>query len=167
MSNKNAITEEMNPEKEWFEEAKEQTVESLPAFINHIMNDYCHDYGTVVHAISACALAAAWAANASEGACGGITGFQAGFVMWDFIRQWQYPRNKTALKVVNYDDMLYPQYEQKFEKTITKRIWESIQEEAKRRLLEETGYEPHPTVKAHWESIVAGWVPFSYTVLED
>lgn len=161
------ITEEMRLEKEWFEEARKQTLETLPKFIDHVMNDYEHDYGTVCHAISACAIAAAWAANASE--MGGITGFQAGFVMWDFIRQWSYPNNKTSLKIVNYDDILYPQYGYKFEKTLTKRTWEGIQEEAARRLKEkeERGYPVHPDVKAHWEGIVAGQVPFGFTVTED
>ena len=40
------ISEEQNLKKIWFEEAKEQTIETLPMFINHIMNDYDHDYGT-------------------------------------------------------------------------------------------------------------------------
>ena len=59
MAEKIVVTEEMRPEKEWFAEAGKQTVETLPAFINHLMGDYEHDYGTVVHAISACAVAAA------------------------------------------------------------------------------------------------------------
>ena len=29
------ITEEMHVEKEWFEQAREQTLETLPDFINH------------------------------------------------------------------------------------------------------------------------------------
>lgn len=161
------ITEEMRLEKEWFEEAAKQTLETLPKFVDHVMNDYEHDYGTVCHAISACAIAAAWAANHSEGACGGITGFQAGFIMWDFIRQWQYPNNKTSLKIVNYDDMLYPQHGRKFEKSIPKRTWEGIQKEAERRLKETGNPFVHPDVKAHWESIVAGQVPFGYAVCED
>ena len=42
-----AITEEMHLEKEWFANAKKQTLETLPAFMNHVLNDYCHDYGTI------------------------------------------------------------------------------------------------------------------------
>ena len=63
---KMAITEEMHLEKEWFEQAREQKLETLPEFMNHILNDYRHDYGTICHAISACALAAAWAADNSD-----------------------------------------------------------------------------------------------------
>lgn len=35
-----AITEEMHIEKEWLEQAKKQTLETLPDFMNHVMNDY-------------------------------------------------------------------------------------------------------------------------------
>ncbi len=160
--NKIEITEEMHLEKEWFAEAEKQTVETLPEFINHIMNDYEHDYGTICHAISACALATAWAVNASENGC--ITGFQAGFVMWDFVRQWSYSSNKTGMRILDYDNMLYPQYAEKFEKTIRKDTWEQLQNTAKEKLQDAEGV--HPNVVAHWESIVNGVVPFGYIVTD-
>ena len=128
------VTEEMRPEKEWFKQAEKQTLKTLPDFINHVMNDYSHDYGTVCHAVAACALAAAWAAN--EEPNGGITGFQASFVMWDFIKQWSFTHNKTGLRIVDFDNMLYPQYENKFNKTISKDLWERLQDEAKNLLAE-------------------------------
>ena len=156
------INEEMHLEKEWFSEAKKQTPETLIDFINHVMNDYIHDYGTVCHAISACAIAAAWAANEAPGSCGGITGFQAGFVMWDFIRQWEFPSNKCGLKIVNYDNMLYPQYEEKFAKTISKDAWALIQKEAVERLKD--CEHCHSDVVMHWKSIVGGEVPFGYVI---
>lgn len=160
-----AITEEMHLEKEWFANAKKQTLETLPAFMKHVLNDYCHDYGTICHAISACAIAAAWAADGSEQ--GGITGFQAGFVMWDFIRQWRYSSNKSALKIIDYDDMLYPQYEYKFtNKEIPQSIWESLKKQAEELLREEKTY-AHETVIEHWQRIIDGNVPFGYTVKED
>lgn len=64
---KTAITEEMHIEKEWREQACQQTLETLPEFIRHLMNDYQHDYGTVCYAIGACAAAAAWAADCEPG----------------------------------------------------------------------------------------------------
>lgn len=165
MTEKKAITEEMNLHEEWFKEAKKQTLETLPEFINHIMNDYDHDYGTVCHAISACALAAAWAADRTDGACGGITGFQAGFIMWDFIRQWTYSDNVCGLRIVDFDNMLYPQYDTHFDKTITPRVWESIQKQAQKELSKDISC-VHPDVVSHWENIVKGHVPFGYTVKE-
>ena len=170
MTEKITVTEEMHPEKEWFAEARKQTVETLPAFMNHLMSDYDHDYGTVVHAISACAVAAAWAADNTPD--GGITGFQASFIMWDFIRQWSKPDNKCGLRLVDYDLFLYPQYEYRFEKTMDEDNWDAIQKEAQRLLDEASeGYPDkhpvHPDVIAHWKSIVDGHLPFGYSVVDD
>lgn len=154
------INEEMHLEKEWFEEAQKQTLETLPQFINHLMTDYCHDYGTICHAIAASAIAAAYAADSTPQ--GGITGFQASFIMWDFIKQWMKPNNKCGLKLIDYDDMLYPQYDYKYEKTITQHTWETIQKEAAKLLNENNGAVDE--VRAHWQSIVDGKVPFGYKV---
>lgn len=158
--NKSEITEEMHLEKEWFIQAKGQTIDTLPAFINHIMGDYAHDYGTICHALSACALAAAWAANSHPQ--GGITGFQAGCVMLDFVIQWMYSSNKCGLRLVNYDNMLYPQYSGEFQKKIKKSTWSAVQKRAK-ELLEERGG-ANKSVIEHWESIARGNVPFGYIV---
>ena len=162
MMEKQVITEEMHLEKEWFAEAGKMTIDKLPAFIDKMMNGFHHDYGTAVHAVSACALAAAWAACDIEG----LTGFQAGFVMWDFIKGWTKTGNKTGLKLVDYDSMLYPQYQYKFEKLISQETWESIQKEAKRRIKED-GDHAHPLVVEHWKSIIEGVIPFGYKIGED
>lgn len=157
------ITEEIHLEKEWFEQARKQTVETLAGFVNHIMNDYGHDYGTVCHAVAACAIAAMSAADNTPN--GGITGFQASFVMWDFVRQVSYTNNRCGLRMVNYDDFLYPQYEYKYEKSITPKTWEAIQKQAREKLYENDS--AHPDVVEHWSNIVNGIVPFGYIVKED
>lgn len=159
------ITEKDKLKNEWFEEAKEQTIDTLPAFINHIMNDYSHDYGMICHAVSACALAAAHAANSHEQAC--ITGFQAGFVMWDFIKQWAHEENKCGMKLIDYDRMLYPQYESVFDKFITKKTFKKLQEEAKKKLVQsvDDDYIPNEVIE-HWKSIIKGDVPFGYKLKE-
>lgn len=159
---KQIVTEEMHPEKEWFKEAGKMTVDKLPEFMDRMLNGYIHDYGTAVHAIAACALAAAWAASEQEG----ITGFQAGFVMWDFIRGWNHTGNVTGMKLLDYDDMLYPQFAHKYDRTISKSTWENIQKEARNKLAEHQGA-THPDVLAHWQSIVNGVVPFGYRVVDD
>ena len=155
------ITEEMNVHEEWYKQVdKIKTAEDLMAFVNHVLNDYNHDYGTACHAAAACALAGAWLGSRAEG----ITGFQASFVMWLFIRHWQKENNKCGLKLVDYDDMLYPQYGYKYEKVISEGVWESLQKEAKQNLETENAC---PEVVAHWKSIVDGNVPFGYEVKED
>lgn len=150
--------------KSWYEEAKKMTLEKLPEFLRHLNEDYCHDYGTICHAITASGIAAMWATDHS---CGGITGFQAGCIMWEFIKHWNYEYNKTGLKLIDYDNLLYPQYSDKFEKTIPQWIWDALQKEAKNKLDEVKDGLVHPDVKKHWENIVAGKIPFGFTISED
>lgn len=158
------VREEDEPEKEWFAEARKMELDRLPAFIEHVLHDYNHDYGTVVHAVSACALAAAWAACGDDSA--GITGFQAGFVMRDFVRNWTYTSNTTGLRIVDYDMMLYPQYEDNFEKVIDEHTWEMLKKQAQKNL-DESGDSAYPVVVNHWKSIVYGKVPFGYRVKKE
>lgn len=139
-----------------------KTFEDLVAFLEDVKNNYNTDYGAAPRAISQASLAVAWYLAGEFG----ITGFQAGFVMWDFIRDWTYRSNKCGLKILDYDDMLYPQYEDKFQKTIQSDIWKDIRKEAEKRLEENDGH-VHPTVLAHWKSIVDGEIPFGYTISDD
>lgn len=154
----------MNEEryKKWYEDAKEQTLETLPAFMKKIL-DEPQTYDSIVEAIAACAVGAAWAAAHSPN--GGITGFQGSWVMWRFIQYWMRIEDSCGLKLVDYDDMLFPQYDYKFcNKTISKSTWEALQKKAADYLAEGRGAE---RVKAHWRLIVSGVVPFGYTVKED
>lgn len=80
------ITEEMNLQVEWYKQAKEQTVETLPKFIRHLTEDFCHDYGTIVHAMASAALATIWAMDKTDQ--GRITGSQANALQSIFIEKW-------------------------------------------------------------------------------
>ena len=155
------ITEDMNLQDKWFKKAKSMRPEDFPEFFREMTEDYIHDYGTVCHAMAAIGLAAMWAFNNSEGARGGITGFQAGCVMWDVIRHMNYEDNKCGLRLLNMDDLLYPQYEHKFT-AISKDTWDAVKKEAQKRLLERGA--AHPDVVAHWESIVNGKIPFGLRI---
>lgn len=158
---KKEITEDMGLQKEWYERAKSMRLEDFPEFFREMTEDYIHDYGTVCHAMAAIGLAAMWAFNKSEGARGGITGFQAGCVMWEVIRHMNYEDNKRGLRLLNMDDLLYPQYEHKF-RSISSDAWEAVQKEARKRLSERGA--AHPNVVAHWKSIVNGEIPFGLRV---
>lgn len=157
------INESMSLEKEWFEKAKHMKLEDLPNFLNELMN-YGHDYGTICHAIAAGALASMYAMDNHKN--GGITGFQASCVLWDVIREWSYSGNETGLRLVDYDNMLYPQYEYKFQKTISESTWNRMVEKAKENLSGDKTF-VNPNVTEHWQSIVDGKVPFGYVVSED
>lgn len=146
---KEKITEEMRIHEKWFDEAQKQTVETLPEFVRHLVEDYEHDYGTICHAIAAAGLAGMYAVENSP--TGGITGFQAGFCMWGIVRQWQYQNNKCGLRMLNYDDLLYPQHEDKF-KSISKGVLETVRREAAYKIAE------HEKAVTDWEAAHAQWV---------
>lgn len=160
---KQNITEDMHLEKEWYEEADRQTRKSLPDFISKMMDGYRHDYGTACHAIAACTLATL---NAMSDEIG-ITGFQYSLIKLLVLRYAFYPCNETALKVVNYDDMLYPQSQHKFEKVISKETFDSLQKQARKKLQEHNPHAVAREVWDHWVNIVCGIPPFGYTVQDN
>lgn len=127
------INEEMNIQKGWYENAENMTMDNLPEFLRHLSEDYRHDYGTICHALSAGSLATIHAMNRAPGACGGITGFQAGCVMWEFIRNFNYKNNKCGLRLQDMDKLLFPQYADMF-LTISGDTWNSVQKEAAKKI---------------------------------
>ncbi len=163
--NRQAIKEEDGVHLEWYKQAeKVRTPEELAAFAKRLMFDYSHDYGTICHAVAATAIAGAHCID-SDPYQGGITGFQAGCIMWEFVTHWM-ADCKGPMKLMKFENMLYPQYQDKFEKVITKSTWEHLQKTAKENI-EKAGEDgAHEEVLAHWKSIVEGKVPFGYTIAE-
>lgn len=150
-----AITEEQGIHEQWYEEAKKiNTPEELAAFVTRLTTEYDHDYGTICHAIAASAIAAAWACDRS--AQGGITGFQAGAIMWEFISHWTHkPGDLLALR--DYDEILYPQYDDKFG-TIPADFAEQLKKRAKERLAESPI--AAGAVVDRWKDVAEGRFPF-------
>lgn len=136
-----------------------RTFDELIQFLENVKDNYNCGYGEAPRAIAQAALATAWHLADEFG----ITGFQAGFVMWDFIRDWQYRNNKCGLKIINYDDMLYPQYDYKFEKELSQETFDTLQSAAKELLTNKDEY-VHPKVLKHWKSIANGNIPFGYSI---
>lgn len=152
-----SITEEMKEHEKWYEDARKMTLSQLAEFINHLTNDYKHDYGTIVHAMTAGALASISVIDRSPE--GGITGFQASCIMWQFIKTFMHI--ESPLRLLNFEDLLYPQYENTF-RTISEDTWKWVQDKAKQNLIEHTN--AANTVKTHWQSIVDGYIPFGYMI---
>lgn len=154
------IQEEDGIHKTWMEEARAvKTVEAFVAFHDKLMNTYNHDYGTICHAVAALSVAGACLANADK-VNGGITGFQASAIMWEWLAGWGTgPKNHG--RMLDFDMMLYPQYKKKFV-TISVKVWEWLQKMAEKNLAELP--DAHPNVRAHWRSIMEGIVPFGYAV---
>lgn len=154
------ITEKNHFEDQWFMQAETQTLETLPEFINHLMNDYEHDYGTIVKATAAAMIATFNACDQSEQ--GGFTGSQAGFIPW-FMMDKFWGESNVGRRVIDFEQMLYPQYEYQFEKTMSPKFWNKLQEIAKEKMKEPVS-NFHPVVREHISKIAAGQIPFGYTI---
>ncbi len=153
-----AITEEnVDIIKSWFDPLPEGM--TIEAFMSKLNDEYHHDYGTIVHATTAVAYQAAHAFNKTPQ--GGITGFQASCVMWEFIKRWMH--YDGAMRLLQFSDMLYPQHNEKFQKVLPEESFVWLQGEARKKL-EESGNSANLNVVNHWQSIVNGEVPFGWTV---
>ncbi len=126
------------------------------------ITEYNHDYGTIVYGCMAAMKAAFKLVNNSP--YGGITGVQASCLGWELIQEFMMV--KFPCKLTDYNNMLFPVYEDKFQKNINNDTWKHLQSEAKKNLAEKNEHGPHPRVEAHWKSIVNGEIPFGYTVGE-
>lgn len=156
MLNKSAPTRE--EVESWFERDPSESVDSFITYLDTLD----HDYGTIVEALAAVAIHAARKMNHSE-RNGGITGFQAAGVMWTFVQKWLH--QDGPMKLMKFENMLYPQYKDEFQKTISEDTWEYLQKEAASKL--SNNVDAVTEVKAHWISIASGTVPFGYTVRQD
>lgn len=122
------------------------------------MNAYEHDYGTIIHAFAAGMIATCNALLKEPQ--GGITGFQHSAIGWEVARK-MFDLDGPA-KLVKFDNMLYPQYDGMFDKTITPSTFKWLQEKAQENLLNKTS--ASPKVIQHWQAIASGHVPFGYTI---
>jgi hypothetical protein len=136
----------------WYAEAdKCETLEAAMDLMRRLLSDYRHDYGTIVHATTAAALAAAHAVSEGE-----LTGFQAGFVFWGFAKRWMHWEDGPK-RLTDYADLLYPQYDRKFTE-IDAATLEWLQARAE-SLLAERGETADSRVVARWREIAAGRLP--------
>lgn len=162
------ITEEQGVHEQWNKDAKEVTLETLPEFIRHLLEDYHHDYGTKCRAVAVGAIAAAEAMNSEMK----LSVFQTGFVMWEFMRQWM-GWTDEPLRIIQYKNMLNPSYENDFDKVIPGHVADYLKEEATKKLnetatLKANGRDPGvgEAILTHWEKLAAGEIPFGYKVLQ-
>lgn len=109
-----------------------------------------HEYGTAVYAMSISAVAAFnYVAHKL-----GVTGFQAGCADLDVLRRTRHMEH--GFTVLNYRNLLYPQYLDDFNKTADDYIAENKDALAKaaRDLLRDRA-QAHPDICAHWEKLAA------------
>lgn len=136
-----------------------KTKEDLDNLLNEItIKD--HDYDSIVRACWAAMLGAFNYVNRSP--VGGISGFQARFIGCAAIMEFMGIKKDSPVRIVQYDNMLYPQYHEHFDKIISQETWKYLQEEARKNLEENTS--ANPRVIQHWQSVVNGKVPFGYEI---
>lgn len=126
------------------------TEKELSAIIAAV-TDRQHDYGTCVYAMS---IAAEAAFNLVAHKLG-VTGFQASCADMDIIRRTR--RYKSGFAIIDYDDLLYPQYRHKFDQfqwdNLIRENREHLQKLAKAALADNSN--AHPDVVAHWKRLAA------------
>jgi len=142
----------------WYAEAKKQTLGTLRHFLDELAG-FEHDYNTICYACAAAGVAATWAMDRTEH--GGITGFQAGAIMWEYMQAWNGVEPPAWL--LKGEDMLFPQYAYKFN-TINTGVWEWLRNKAVGKLEDKAAFPAHEEVIAHWQSIRDGKIPFGYAL---
>jgi hypothetical protein len=157
---------EKNMIESWYKKAKEVTPKTLPQFIEELTSQK-HSYDSITHAVVAGAIAGAYSIENSK--VGRITGFQASFIDIYFIKEWGV--RSSPFGIIQYKDLLYPQYDYKF-KTIPKHIFKEIQEKAKQMIKEDDNQENnmlkfHKKLRKHLESIIEGNIPFGLEIEKD
>lgn len=165
------ITEEQGIHKEWYKRANElRSIGQLAEFLEEITTKYDHDYGTIVHAIAAAAVAAAKVVDRSP--AGGITGFQASCVEWSFIRHYGVHGEDELLAMVDWNRLLFPQYDDRMPRTVQRETFEELQRRAKAKIEEDDGrteqiLKAHPDVRARWKLIAGGSLPPGTAIREE
>ena len=162
---KKVVSEEQRPQDEWYKRADNiHDLKTFNAFYKELMQQTEHDYGTAVYAVSAVARAILNMALREQD----ITGFQASFVMWGLVRYLGYQNNKCGMALLDYDNMLYPQYSERFNQELPVNVWENMQKCARQQLTQaqQNKIKAHPDVVTHWQQIVDGVVPFGWKVAE-
>lgn len=136
------------------------SVEAIARALPELIEKHCQTYEGQAEFVGS------YLAALGDMLCGelGMTGFQASYTMFNFILMFKYRHNKTSIKLVDYDNMLYPQYAYLFAPTLPKDVWERMQTAAKNLLRDHANEYVHPAVRDHWQSIADGIVPFGYIV---
>jgi len=124
--------------------------EEMLSIIRAVLNRE-HDYGTCVYAMS---IAAECAFNlVARKLC--VTGFQASCADMDMLRRTRMLKGGFAL--LKYDDLLYPQYRERFAEfewdNLLFKNSQWLKGMAAELLL--SSENAHPDVKAHWERLAA------------
>jgi len=154
------MTEQEYRDKVYAEAKDVKTPEQLTAFLK-TLTEYPHDYGTIVYACAAGMNAAFNVVNDSPH--GGITGFQASCLMWEMVRKYGMFSNAGVLRIIDYSNLCYPQYDDKFTHKLTSEQRRGLMAYAKKQLAAAPEMMA-PRVKERLEAVARGELPPFVTV---
>lgn len=93
-----------------------------------------------------------------------MTAYQKSRVMWNIVDALTDAEHDCGLKMVNYNHMLYPQYEDEFSGILPRQVWEALRTKAAETLSAKGDGELCEEVRSHLQSIADGKVPFGHSV---
>ena len=142
-----------------------QTFEMLIEYLRDIKdNGRYQSYGGVVSAMGQALLAVAFFFAREFG----ITGFQASCLMWEFLREWSFPNNKSGLRIIDLDLLLFPQYDDRYKKFLIDSAQKRVLiQAAKDKMADCTKYDCSPAVWQRWKDMSKGKFPSFVTIEED
>lgn len=134
--------------------AEVRTTDDFAALIREMEQDE-FDYGRIVYACAAAAIAGFNVMNRTKN--GGITGFQAGCLMWEMVKKFGM-FSEGPLKIIDYGKLLYPQSDDDFAHDLSAESMAELQKRATDMLSKDSGF-AHPAVMERWREIAAGDFP--------
>lgn len=143
-----------------------KTFDGVANLVLDFLEKYEHGVDTLPHVVAVAAVAAATVvANSPQGQAVGMdkSVMAHNLATWKFIGEFG-GFDEGPMRLLQYGQMLYPQTEKKFEKTIDKATMGWLEEKAKEAL--ESGREIAPKVRMHLECISVGIPPFGYAIEE-
>lgn len=156
------ITEQMGVHDQWYAEAKKITeAKDLVPFLERLMTAYSHDVSTVVHAMTAGALATLNVMNQYPE--GHLSPVQSQKLMGLFIRYWA--NIEGPMKLVSWMGLLHCENRHAFT-TVPNQVFAQVQEMAKHMLSSDLSRVSAEQMR-HLQELASGVVPFGYSLAEE
>lgn len=143
----------------WYAEAYHMELERLPEFIRRMLLSKPDQEDGILHALVAGALATVAAMSKAYGKP--MNAAIADKLMYRFVARWR--GIVGPIKILRFEQMLYPVFKQNFANTIGQGTWAWLQDTAARKLLRAKN--PKADWRWHWQKIAQDKeVPFGWKV---
>ena len=175
---KEPICEEMRLQDGWYQKAMELTsTGEAQAFMEGLLTDYGHDYGTACHAVTAALLATAKVMVQCLPELRPIHAPSAPSAMQQELQAktmiahifTQLFLNNGPIRILQHHFMLFPENASRFEKIVDEETLKYLKNTAELLLISnhERKTEAPKEVTDHWAAIQQGELPWGYEVWKD